>query len=46
VRNAERIYVIDRGRIVETGDHASLLRARGLYARLAKSQDLEAETAA
>ena len=46
VRNAERIYVIDRGRIVETGDHASLVRARGLYARLAKSQDLEAETAA
>jgi subfamily B ATP-binding cassette protein MsbA len=46
VRNADRIYVIDKGRIVETGDHASLVKARGLYARLAKSQDLEAETAA
>ncbi|HEY8618074.1 ABC transporter ATP-binding protein [Phenylobacterium sp.] len=46
VRGADRIYVIDRGRIVETGDHASLLKKRGLYARLAKSQDLEAETAA
>jgi len=46
VRGAERIYVIDRGRIVETGDHASLIRKRGLYARLARSQDLEAETAA
>jgi subfamily B ATP-binding cassette protein MsbA len=31
---------------VETGDHASLVKARGLYARLARSQDLEAEPAA
>jgi subfamily B ATP-binding cassette protein MsbA len=46
VRGADRIYVIDRGRIVETGDHAELVKKRGLYARLAKSQDLEAETAA
>jgi subfamily B ATP-binding cassette protein MsbA len=46
VRGADRIYVIDKGRIVETGDHASLMRKRGLYARLAKSQDLEPETAA
>jgi subfamily B ATP-binding cassette protein MsbA len=48
VRGADRIYVIDKGRIVETGDHASLVRKRGLYARLAKTQDLDApsETAA
>jgi subfamily B ATP-binding cassette protein MsbA len=46
VRGADRIYVVDRGRIVETGDHASLVRKRGLYARLARSQDLEAEPAA
>jgi subfamily B ATP-binding cassette protein MsbA len=48
VRGADRICVIDQGRIVETGDHQALVRARGLYARLAKSQDLEpeAETAA
>jgi subfamily B ATP-binding cassette protein MsbA len=48
VRGADRIYVIDQGRIVETGDHASLMKIRGLYARLARSQDLEtgAETAA
>ncbi len=51
VRGADRICVIDKGRIVETGDHQALVRARGLYARLAKSQDLdagveEAETAA
>ena len=31
VRGADRIYVIDRGRVVETGDHASLVaRARPL----------------
>ena len=46
VRGADRIHVIDRGRIVETGDHDSLVKAGGLYARLAKSQDLEAETPA
>ena len=44
VRGADRIYVIDKGRIVESGDHASLTRKRGLYARLARSQDLEPET--
>jgi ATP-binding cassette, subfamily B, bacterial MsbA len=46
VRGADRIYVVDQGRIVETGDHASLVRKRGLYARLARSQHLEAEPAA
>ena len=46
VRGADRIYVIDKGRIVETGTHAGLIRARGLYARLARRQDLEAESAA
>ncbi|MDB5493770.1 MAG: ABC-type multidrug transport system, ATPase and permease component [Phenylobacterium sp.] len=46
VRGADRIYVVDKGRIVETGDHDALIREHGLYARLAKTQDLEAETAA
>ena len=41
VRHADRIYVIDRGRVVETGSHGSLVRKRGLYARLAKAQDLD-----
>jgi subfamily B ATP-binding cassette protein MsbA len=41
VRHADRIYVIDRGRVVETGSHASLVRKRGLYARLAQAQDLD-----
>jgi subfamily B ATP-binding cassette protein MsbA len=43
VRGASRIYVVDGGRIVETGDHASLTRAGGLYARLAAAQTLEAK---
>jgi subfamily B ATP-binding cassette protein MsbA len=46
VRGADRIYVVDRGRIVETGDHDTLMQQRGLYARLARSQDLEAEPTA
>jgi subfamily B ATP-binding cassette protein MsbA len=46
VRGADRIYVVDQGRIVETGDHTGLVKKRGLYARLARSQDLEAEPAA
>ncbi len=38
VMKAKRIVVLDRGRIVATGDHAALLRQGGLYARLAALQ--------
>jgi subfamily B ATP-binding cassette protein MsbA len=41
VKGADRIYVIDKGRVVETGTHAELIRHKGLYARLAKAQDLD-----
>jgi subfamily B ATP-binding cassette protein MsbA len=41
VKGADRIYVIDQGRVVETGAHAELVAAGGLYARLAKAQNLE-----
>ncbi len=38
VRKADRILVMDEGRIVEEGSHSMLMRAKGLYARLAKLQ--------
>jgi subfamily B ATP-binding cassette protein MsbA len=34
VQGADVIYVVDRGRIVESGRHAELLARNGLYARL------------
>jgi subfamily B ATP-binding cassette protein MsbA len=34
VLDADRIYVMDRGRIVESGTHAELLAKNGLYTRL------------
>ena len=38
VRAANRIIVMDHGRIVEEGDHGSLTAQGGLYARLARLQ--------
>ena len=38
VRAADRIVVLDAGRIVESGDHETLLAEGGLYARLAREQ--------
>jgi ATP-binding cassette subfamily B protein len=44
--NADRILVMDEGRIVEQGRHAELLRERGLYADLYRTQlDQAAEPA-
>ena len=34
VRDADRIYVFDKGRVVEQGSHAELLSLDGLYSRL------------
>ncbi|MDE5857810.1 MAG: ATP-binding cassette domain-containing protein, partial [Muribaculaceae bacterium] len=38
VRNADRIVVLDKGRVVETGNHESLTAARGAYYNLVKNQ--------
>jgi subfamily B ATP-binding cassette protein MsbA len=45
VRHADRIYVIDKGRVAEIGNHDSLMAYGRLYARLARSQDLDPEPA-
>ena len=38
VLKADRILVLEKGRVVEEGDHQSLVTKGGLYARLAKLQ--------
>ena len=38
IRDADQVLVIDHGRIIERGDHESLLAQRGFYHRLYLSQ--------
>ncbi len=38
VRNADKIYVIEHGKIVESGTHKTLLAKQGIYAALFKIQ--------
>ncbi|HKO59182.1 MAG TPA: ABC transporter ATP-binding protein [Thermoanaerobaculia bacterium] len=46
IQHAQRIYVLEKGRIVETGTHASLLAEGGLYAALWREQSARSETVA
>ena len=46
VRRADRLVVVDRGRIVEEGTHGELLELGGLYARLYQRQFREEEVGA
>jgi ATP-binding cassette, subfamily B, bacterial MsbA len=43
VVNADLIYVMDKGRVVESGTHAELMRNGGLYSRLYGMQASERE---
>lgn len=43
ILDADRIAVVDGGRIVELGDHESLLAEDGIYADLFRQQQLEEE---
>jgi ATP-binding cassette subfamily B protein len=43
VMDADRIAVVDDGRVIEFGDHRSLLAADGVYAELFRRQQLEEE---
>ena len=38
VRGADQIVVLDNGRIIETGNHESLIEKRGAYYNLVKNQ--------
>jgi ATP-binding cassette subfamily B multidrug efflux pump len=46
VREADQIFVLDRGRIAERGTHETLVGGEGLYAALYRKQLLEEELAA
>ncbi|MBU0499778.1 MAG: lipid A export permease/ATP-binding protein MsbA [Gammaproteobacteria bacterium] len=41
VESADRILVLDRGKIIESGSHADLLHQNGCYASLYKTQDVQ-----
>jgi ATP-binding cassette subfamily B protein len=42
IARADKIIVLDKGRVAEEGDHEALLKADGLYARLWRMQTEEA----
>jgi ATP-binding cassette subfamily B protein len=43
IAHADTIYVLERGRVVETGRHEALIEARGLYYAMWRQQVGERE---
>ena len=43
IRHATKIYVVDKGMIVEEGSHQELLKKRGIYYNLYRIQNMEKE---
>ena len=41
IQNADKIMVIDEGKVAELGSHAELMQKGGIYARLDETQQLE-----
>ena len=41
IHNADRIIVIDQGRIAEQGTHQELMNRHGIYAKLIEMQQIE-----
>ena len=39
LKHANRLVVLDRGRVAETGTHEELIKADGIYAQLCKVQE-------
>ena len=40
VQHVDTIFILDQGALVEQGSHATLLKKKGLYARLWNTQDV------
>lgn len=43
VKDADRIFVLDKGKVVEEGTHEELVSVKGIYAELHNKQLLEEE---
>jgi ABC-type multidrug transport system fused ATPase/permease subunit len=43
IESADRIVVMDAGRVIEMGNHANLLAANGAYAAMFKLKQLDAQ---